>query len=119
MQITVLRKVEYNNYQIYVMQFGWVFQYLFANSDGDIHQDNVILKPSLLRRVVAFLQGKSAYTEEDLKAGEEAVLSGAMASIDMLDEPVNRKARKRQKKVAANAKCMWQTINADHDPHYF
>ena len=62
MKITVLRKMEYNNYNIYVMQFGWVFQYLFANNEGDIHQDHISFKPSLRRRILSVLRLCPLYT---------------------------------------------------------
>jgi len=124
MKITVLRKMEYHNYKIYVMQFGWIFQYLFANNEGDIHQDHIIFKPGPYRRLLSFLKLSSLYTRQQLEEGEKIVLSGAIKTIDEIDKPgykaKRRKAIKKQTKNVSGEKkqCLWQARETTDGPYY-
>jgi len=86
MRMSVLRKTEYDGYTVYVMQFGFIFQYLFADKKGrNIYQDHIEMKPRLVDRLkYKFGITDSPYSEEDLEASEQIVLSGAIKTIDAL-----------------------------------
>lgn len=84
MQITVLRKTQYSNSTIYVLQFEYVFMYLFTYK-GEIFMDNIIAKPSLWQRILWRTgRTKTPYSEETTEQCMEAVLNGAVVSIDAL-----------------------------------
>ncbi len=86
--VEVVRMTDYDGIIIYVMQYGTMFQYLFAWK-GQVYQDHVFLKPRWYKRVLGFF-GYKMYDPEDQDYGEQVVLSGAMRSIEALkfDKPV-------------------------------
>ena len=96
MQVKLLRKMQYENYFIHVLQFGHVFQYLFADSKGkNIYQNHIEFPPSFLNKIKHKLHLIPVpYTKEEMEAGEQIVLSGATKSIDALIEI--EKAKKKE-----------------------
>ena len=87
------------------MQFGHTFQYLFADHEGkNIYQDHIDFQPSIFN----FIKHKlhllpASYTKEEVEAGEQIVLSGAMKSIDALI--------KEEKKATQDLKVISKTVN--------
>ena len=114
--------MKYNNYNIYVMHWDWVFQYLFANNEGDIHQDNITFKPGIYRRILSALNLGPLYTKQQLEEGEKIVLSGAMKTIDEIGKPgykaKRRKALKKQTKQGNKKQCLWQARETENGPYY-
>ncbi len=105
------------------MQFGYIFQYLFANNEGDIHQDHVTLKPSFYKRILVFLRLSSLYTKQQLEEGEKLVLSGAIKTIDEIGKPGYKTKRRNEIKKtnlkgSAKEKCLWQTRETADGPYY-
>lgn len=93
--------MEYEGTYIYVMQFQYIFQYLFSWKN-EIYQDRVFLFPPLWRRVFWRLGLISTpYTKEMISDAEQVILSGAMASIDALREmkKSNRVIEKKKAEV--------------------
>ena len=134
MEITVLRKMRYENTFIYVMQFGYKFQYLFS-WNGEIYQNNTTIKPTLRNRIKVFLgketKASEVYTPEQLEEGEKVMLSGAMESIDKLisDGRNERQEKKKQQRdiekaernveIRSKEKCVWQTTEAKEGAYYW
>lgn len=130
MKIIILRKMRYQDTFIYILQFSTAFQYLFA-WNGEVYQDWMTLKPSLKRRIL-FKLGRvdSVYTTQELEAGEEVVLSGALASIDKLiaDGKATRQGKKAKvteiDKIKAKVlkqtgkKCQWQATETNEGFYY-
>ena len=86
MEISVLRKMEYEGNFIYIMQFDLCFQYLFCWKN-EIYEKHIRLSPEWWRVAmwtIGFL--RSPYTRAMIEQGEEIVLSGAMKSIEALKE---------------------------------
>lgn len=129
-QMTVLRKMRYKETFIYIMQFGYVFQYIFS-FNGEIYQDYATLKPSLMRRFL-FKIGRvsSLYTGPELEEGEKVMLSGALDSIEkLIDEGQATRQGKKHKeqeieKISAKIvkqtgkKCQWQATETDKGFYY-
>lgn len=112
------------------MQFGDVFQYLFEFG-GEIYQNNVVIKPGLLNFVLWKLgQRESPYTEDELVEGEQAILSGALETLDkMINEGKDSRAeRKRKEKEirdnemallkSTGKACLWQAIETKQGFYY-
>lgn len=123
MKIKVLRKTEYNDVFIYVMQFANVFQYLFA-WNGEIYQNHVIITPDWKRRFLSKLGLQSYYNKEQLEEGEKIILSGAIKTIDklLLQYPSSGSRRekvfKKEKKKNAKKKCVWQARIIDKEKYW-
>lgn len=124
MKITVLRKMRYEGTFIYIMQFEYVFQYLFSWNDDGIYQDHVTLLPKWYKRVLYKL-GIIAYpyTNDQITEGEQVILSGAMATVDKISSPeyikAQRTASKRAKVISQNKGCLWQAREAKDGMYYF
>ena len=123
MKIVVLRKMEYSGYSIYILNFGYIFQYLFANNEGDIHQDHISLKPNLYKRILAALKLSPLYTKQQLEEGEKVVLSGAIKTIDEIGKPGYKTKRrnefkKQTEKGSTKEKCLWQVRETQDGPYY-
>ena len=118
MRITCIRKMEYRGYLIYVMQFNWTFQYLFADTKGDVWQDHRVLKPGILARLKHFLMLGSLYTADQVHDGEKIILSGAIRTIDKIDKPGFEDKRRKLNKKQAKKKCLWQTRQTEDGPYY-
>lgn len=83
----VLRKMPYEGYMIYIMQWDNVFQYLFADKKGDIYQHHIFVPQNFLNKIKYKLHLLPVpYSKEEMDAGEQIILSGAMTSIDALIE---------------------------------
>ena len=95
MKLTVLRKMEYEGTNIYIMQFDYTFQYLYVWGN-EIYQDRIESLPSWWKRVLwRFNIIKSKYTEDQISECEQIVLSGAMRSIDTIKEQSQKKKKKK------------------------
>ena len=130
MKINVLRKMRYQNTFIYIMQFNYVFQYLFS-WNGEIHENHIDIKPSLKQQFMFELglwpKPFNAEVEEEM---EKVLLSGAMASIDKIIEEGGdtRQAKKRQErniadventvKIKAGLPCQWRAIDTKDGFYY-
>ena len=130
MRITTLRKTKYENTFIYVMQFEYVFQYLFSWGN-EIYQGNIVFHPTFFNKIkyqLGFI--KSPYSMDEVEDAEKAVLSGAMASIDTIIEE-GGKTRQFEKKKAkqikdieediqqrSQQKCLWRAIET-RDGFYY
>ena len=124
MKIIVLRKMEYNDVFIYVMQFSNVFQYLFA-WNGEIYQNHTIIMPDWKRRFLSKIGLQPLYNKEQIEEGEKIILSGAIKTIDklLLEYPSSGSRREkvfqREKKKNAKKKCLWQTRIIDKEKYWF
>lgn len=131
MKITVLRKMRYQNTFIYIMQFDYVFQYLFA-WNGEIYQNNIVLYPSFFTRVLYRLGfKKEAYTLQQLEDYEGFIMSGAMEAIDkVIAEGGTTRQFKREKareiqdieasvRAKAEKPCQWQAIEGRNGEFYY
>lgn len=93
MKIRILRRMEYENTFVYIMQFGYVFQYLFS-WNKEIYQNHIIAKPSLWMRILWFLKFVDVPYDKDTEDQMmEVILSGAMASLDALKKLEEDKRR--------------------------
>ena len=84
----VLRKMSYEKTFIYILQYNFTFQYLFA-WQNEVYRQEIVMTPKIYswRRWAWWLgRLKCPYTQEQLEQGEQIVLSGAMKSIDSLKE---------------------------------
>lgn len=130
MKITTLRKMRYEGTFIYVMNFEYVFQYLFSWS-GEIYQGNITFKPKLIDRLKYRLgMTKVIYTADQLEEAEKAVISGAMASIDKIVEiggKTRQFAKHKEKDIEmisadvlkrSREKCVWRAIDTADDFYY-
>jgi len=129
MRITALRKLKYEGYYIYIMQFLSEFQYMFA-WDGDIYQYHMTIKPNLMRWIKWRLGMRvSPYTVEELEEGEGVLLSGAMATLDkLLLNPETRQVKKQREKEELkfereienrkSVPCEWQTRETAEGNYY-
>ena len=81
MTVTVLRKTKYLNSWIYVLQFEYVFQYMFS-FNTEIYQDRISFIPGLLARLLWRVGViKTPFTDEQIEEGEKIVLSGALKTL--------------------------------------
>lgn len=119
--------MRYEDRNIYVMQFGDVFQYLFAE-DGDIYQHHITFRPDWFRWLGSRLGLCSLYTPSQIEEGEQVILSGAMATIDKIKDPnfVKDDPAARQKEAAqkqaheqGDQKCLWQSRQAHNGEFYY
>lgn len=127
MKIVVLRKMRYEDRNIYVMQFSDVFQYLFAE-DGDVYQNHIFYRPDWFRWVGWKLGFCELYTPTQIEEGEQVILSGAMATIDKIgapgfvkDDPEARQkeAAQKQAREQGDQKCLWQSRQANNGEFYY
>lgn len=105
---------------IYVLQFDYVFQYMFA-WHNEVYMDRIEMKPRLWRAILALLGIIPNYTKQQIAQAEQVVLSGAMKTIDELKN--KKKAKKIPGKTLTkpkNTECMWQTrfLGEKELPHY-
>jgi len=118
MKITILRKMEYKGYYIYVRQFAWEFEYLVANNNGEIFNDRFTLKPGLKKRIISLLKFGHIYTKQQVEEGEEIILSGALATVDKFNELGFQAIRRKVHKKNLKKKCSWITRENNGDPIY-
>lgn len=122
MRITCLRKMRYQNTFIWVMQFDYCFQYLFPYG-ANIYQNHIFLNPPFWKRILYRLGLiKDLYSKEQLEEGEKIVLSGAMKTLDELNDPKAKAERRKANKVAKQQKksndCLWQAREGKDEPYY-
>lgn len=92
LKITVIRKTEYENHPVYILQFDTAFQYLFIHG-GEIYQDYALIRPPLWKLALyrlGIINSDKLYTKEELEQYSEIMLSGAVCSIDKLREQERR-----------------------------
>ena len=130
MQITLLRKMRYEDTFICIMQFDTTFQYLFA-VNGEIYQNNVEIKPKLKSWILWKIgKRKTPYTPDELYKGEKVILSGAMKTIDALKDKglFSRRARRvrddkikeveKERQAKRDIPCEWQSSETDDGWHW-
>lgn len=114
MKIHILRQMGYEGTQVYVMHFADVFLYMFSWRN-EIFQQHVVITPLWWRKIANALAGLPLYTLADLEGAEQAMLSGAMTSIDSL----KTMKVKRAKKLKSDKRCMWRVrVSGAGDPLY-
>ncbi|KKN30972.1 hypothetical protein LCGC14_0828660 [marine sediment metagenome] len=126
MKIEVLRKMRYGKSFIYILQFEYIFQYLFSH-EGEVHQDRLEVFPGFFKRVLWRLGIiKNLFTKEQIGQYETAVMCGAMEKIDKLNDPKYKKERRKKTEQLQSARdklrlksCMWQTRVFKDKPYYY
>lgn len=120
MNIQVLRKMEYEGYWIHIMHFGKIFQYLIATKKGEIFQHYISLPPSFIR-LAKFKLGisKELFSTDEMELGEKIILSGAMATVDKLNETEEKatmemkEASKIVNSLRKDKRCMWRALEVE------
>ena len=87
--------MEYEGINIFVLQFGHVWQYLFSWKN-ELYMQHVVVKAPAMNRIrfrLGLWNDKLPYTKDEQDRLEDMMLSGAMLSIDTLmgkktDNPV-------------------------------
>jgi len=107
--------MEYKGYKVHVMNFGSIFQYWFANRNGELYQDYITFPARFINQIKFHLKLiDSKYTKEELQIAEDIMLSGAVASIDALvkEEQATKKhldeTSKIVNKLKKNPDCIWR-----------
>ena len=114
--------MKYQNTFIWIMQFDYCFQYLFPHG-SDIYQNHIFINPPVWKRIFyRFGMIKNLYTKEQLEEGEKIVLSGAMKTLDELNDPKAIEERRKDNKVAKLQKevndCLWQATEGKDDMYF-
>ena len=111
MKTTVLRKLGYEGTFIYILQYDYTFQYLFA-WNNEVYRQEIIVTPyiSSWQRWAWWLGlCNNPYSREQLEKGEQIILSGATKSIDAI-----KPTKRREKKKTKQGSCQWQA-RADNE----
>ena len=123
MKIVFLRKMRYLNTWIYIMQFEYVFMYLIPHGN-EIYQDRITLVPNWFTRL-AWRLGmiEVPFSKEQLEEGEKIALSGAMKTLDELNDPKKVwEKRKETENIAKQVKksndCVWQATEGKDGMYY-
>ena len=123
MKVVCLRKMRYLNTYIYIMHFEYVFMYLFTHGN-EIYQNRVTLTPNWFTRL-AYKLGivEVPFSKEQLEEGEKIALSGAMKTLDELNDPKkvwekNKESEKLSRQVKKSNNCVWQATEGDDDMYY-
>jgi len=126
--MNVLKKLEYKDYRIYLMQFEKVFQYLITDSKKNLYQDHITFPPSFLGNLKYKLHlAPTRYSKAEMEVAEDIVMSGAIRSIDALidglekeekelkeiSELANSKGKKMVIPSKYQKKCMWRAVTAE------
>lgn len=115
--------MRYANTFIYVFQFEYVFMYMFSYGN-ELYQNNVRLLPGLLARFLYTLHIiDTPYTPEEIEEGEKVILSGALKTLDELNDPNKKTQRKKvlravKEKLKQQTGCVWQTREGKDDAFY-
>jgi len=124
MKTKVLRKMGYEGTYIYVLQYEFTFQYLFA-WENEVFRQEITIKPdwhSWRRWAWWFGYLEHPYTQDQLEQGGEVIISGAMSSIDALKadkKQYKRREAERKARVKVDSSCMWQArANSAGEPIY-
>lgn len=123
MKMNLVRKVEYKDYRIYIMQFEYVFQYLITDKYKNLYQDNITFTPSWLNRVKFQLHLTPVpFSREEMKTGEEICMDGAIKSIDAMVKDLEEEKEKmdeisrvansgtRVSSKKKHQKCYWRAV---------
>lgn len=97
------------------MNFGSIFQYWFANKNGELYQDHITLPARFVNQFKFKLKLiDSPYTKDELQFAEDIMLSGAVASIDALvkeEQAIKKHLDETSKvvnKLKKNPDCIWR-----------
>ena len=122
MKWTILRQMRYESTFIYIIQFGFQFQYLLS-WDGEISQDMITVKPHLWQRLLFYARIRPLYTRQQVEEMEEVMLSGAMTTIDYLKKEGRAGRKRRSKQIEKVEKktvdCTWQAREGGKDRDMF
>ena len=111
------------------MQFEYCFQYLFSHG-SDIYQNHIFITPPIWTRILYRLGlVKNLYSRETLEEGEKIILSGAIKTIDELNDPTAQAKRRKDIREAKAKKeaearqnkpteCIWQAREAKDGMYY-
>ena len=101
----ILRKVEYKNSWVYVLQFHRIFQYLLVYK-GEIFQNHIVMTggSSWIYRIL-WVAGRRPhpFTKDEIDEGTTVILNAAMTTIDtlrtsnhdpILEDPLSLKSHK-------------------------
>mgnify|MGYP001562414521 CR=1 FL=1 len=101
----------YEGTYIYVLQYNFTFQYLFAWKNEVYRQEMFITPDWYSWRRWAWWMGYLAtpYSKYQLERGEQIILSGAMKSIDLLKQVGTGEYRKRKAEVKRSIKNVMRT----------
>lgn len=122
--MNLVRKVEYKDYRIYIMQFGYVFQYLITDKHKNLYQDNITFTPSLFNRIRFQLHLIPVpFSKEEMKIGEEICMDGAVKSIDAMAKDLETEKERmaeisrlansggpRKSSKKKHQKCYWRVV---------
>ncbi len=130
MKITTLRKMLYENTFIYVMQFDYVFQYLFSWGN-EVYEGHVEMLPSWVTRVKYRLGIiNSPYDMSAMEEGEKIALSGAIDSIEKIISQGGKTRqfeKKKNKQIAdiqddirarSTQACLWRAVDTKQGFYY-
>ena len=105
------------------MQFEYVFMYLIPHGN-EIYQDRITLTPNWFTRL-AWRLGRIEvpFSKEQLEEGEQLALSGAMKTLDELNDPKkvwekNKREAEVAKQVKKSNDCIWQATEGKDDMYY-
>lgn len=99
MKVYPPEKAEYNGVKIYILQFGYIFQWI-AQIDGEMHMNFTYFPPALWRRVLFFFGLlKDPYDTKAQQAAhiKQSCIQDALKVIDgirngMVSKPVPNEA---------------------------
>lgn len=97
--MNIIRKMEYKGSTIQVMHHENIFMYFFY-FDGELYMQHAWVEAELWRRILGRF-GLFPYTQQQLDELEQAMLQGAMDSLDHLNK-LSPKKRKAKKKLVAD-----------------
>lgn len=99
MEIKEIKKFEFKKCQVYIRNFGDIFEYLIVH-DNKIYNTHFVIKPNFWRR-----WRKDRYSEKQLKEIIQLVSHGAYTAIDMLIvAPTDREKKKEEYAARARTK---------------
>lgn len=93
------------------------------SQDGEIYQNRISMIPNWFTRL-AWRLGmiEVPYSKEQLEEGERIALSGALVTIEALNNPKaiaeRRELKRRIKHEKKKNNCIWQTREVNGGPHF-
>lgn len=110
----------YEGTYIYLLQYNYTFQYLFA-WNNEVYRQEINVTPrwsSWYKLMWIFGRREFPYSQDQIDQSEQVILSGAMKSIDLLRQDKSgikrRQTEKKAKNNSRDTKCQWQA-RADED----
>jgi len=117
MKLTALRRTEYKGCPIAIMQYDIEFQYWFCFRN-ELYQQHVIVLPKLHRRILWKIGLRdSPYTQREISDASDAVLSGALKSIDELLDSKNQKIMEEAQQEKRKTDTDSNTIKISESPN--